>query len=280
MKLNIVSIAGGLGNQMFQYAFYLSLKHYWFPRDLNKKYIAPYEIHNGYELNNVFNIKQNIVTNLTVGFIKKNFKKKILKKQEKSGGAFEQINLRTNQPIRYFSGYWQSEKYFVGIEDKIRSTFKFDFTQVSKRNKSLISDMRNENAVSIHIRRGDYVNDPGAKMVLGGNCNLDYYKKAINYINGKIENPFYYIFSDDSEWVRENFTFLRNSIVIDWNKNKDNWQDMMLMSTCKHNIIANSSFSWWGAWLNSNPDKIVIAPKKWFNTFDATDIIPECWLRF
>lgn len=220
MKLNIISIAGGLGNQMFQYAFYLSLKHHWYPKDYNKIFIAPYSVHNGYELDKVFEIRKNGLSNLLVGFIKKHFKTFLFKKQEQPEVTFMQIRDDYKKPIVYFSGYWQSEKYFESIKDKIQSTFEFNLTKVSDINKSLISEMKHENAVSIHVRRGDYVNDAGAKMVLGGNCNLEYYKRAVTYVNEKINNPFYYIFSDEPEWVRENFSFLNNMIIIDWNKKR------------------------------------------------------------
>lgn len=139
--------------------------------------------------------------------------------------------------------------------------------------------MKNKNTVSIHIRRGDYENDPEAKFVLGGICTLDYYKKSIEYLNERIEQPYYCLFSNNPEWTQENFAFLKNSLIIDWNLNKESWQDMMLMSMCRHNVIANSSFSWWGAWLNRNPDKIVIAPSKWFNIYEAADIVPDQWVR-
>ena len=117
MKLNIVSIAGGLGNQMFQYAFYLSLKNSIFPKDCNKIFIAPYDFHNGYELDRIFKIRRNTIRNLTVGFIKKYFKTLIAKKQDLFFGTFEPIKIQNSKPIRYFSGWWQSEKYFVEIEE-------------------------------------------------------------------------------------------------------------------------------------------------------------------
>lgn len=279
MKLNIVSIEGGLGNQMFQYSFYLSLKYSLFPKDFNKIFIAPYNFHNGYELDKVFRINKNIILNLSVGFIKKYFKILVLKKHEKSVATYERIRIENKKPVIYFSGYWQSEKYFSKIEDIVKSTFKFDYNKVDDNNKSLIKELEYKNSVSVHIRRGDYENDPGAKFVLGGNCSLDYYKECISYINKKINEPYFYFFSDDTEWTKENFSFVSKACFIDWNKEENSWQDMLLMSQCKHNIIANSSFSWWGAWLNSNPGKIVIAPLKWFNIYPALDIIPESWIR-
>jgi len=279
MKLNVVSIAGGLGNQMFQYSFYLNLKCSLYPKECTEIFIATYELHNGFELDKVFDTKINIFKNLAVGICKKYLKGLVLKKGESSIGTFEEIKFVNKMPITYFSGYWQTEKYFLPIEDKIRLAFKFDLKKVNDRTNSLLLEMKPQNAVSIHIRRGDYEYDLNAKEVLGGICDMEFYKKSIHYICEKNKDPFFYIFSDDCEWVMEHFSFLLNSSIVDWNKKADSWQDMMLMSQCKHNIIANSSFSWWGAWLNSNPQKIVIAPSKWFNNFDALDIVPESWIR-
>ena len=169
----------------------------------------------------------------------------------------------------------------VAVDIRINSPYygKWEMHELSEKNKNILEEIKKRNSISIHIRRGDYVNDINAKKILGDNCNLLYYQKAIEYIYSVITSPFFYIFSDEPEWVKNNFSFLENSLIIDWNKGKDSWQDMMLMSHCKHNIIANSSFSWWGAWLNNNNNKIVIAPKKWFNTFEAPYIVPNEWIR-
>lgn len=280
MKLNIVSIEGGLGNQMFQYAFYLGIKHTFFPDDYNEIFIAKYKHHNGYELNKVFNIKKKKFKNYYfIGFLKKTLKPFMVKNAEKVQLNYKQIYTSRNKPIIYYMGYWQSENYFKNISPLIRETFKFNDNKISEKNKNILEEIKKRNSISIHIRRGDYVNDINAKKILGDNCNLLYYQKAIEYIYSVIISPFFYIFSDEPEWVKNNFSFLENSLIIDWNKGKDSWQDMMLMSHCKHNIIANSSFSWWGAWLNNNNNKIVIAPKKWFNTFEAPYIVPNEWIR-
>jgi len=278
-KLNIVSVAGGLGNQMFQHAFYLGLKYYWYPKDFNRVFIAQYELHNGYELDTVFGIKNYLIINFIVGFIKKYFKRITYKEQERFGIGFVNLRVTHNMPIQYFSGYWQSDKYFTKIENIIRTVFSFDINKVSDQNKSIIFEMQRRNAVSLHIRRGDYESNPDAKLILGGICDMNYYNKCISYIHENVEDPFFYIFSDDSEWVKEHLSFILNSKFIDWNRNENCWQDMFLMSQCSHNIIANSSFSWWGAWLNSNPNKIVIGPVKWFNTNEVSDILPENWIR-
>lgn len=133
-------------------------------------------------------------------------------------------------------------------------------------------------SVCIHIRRGDYVENPHTNQV-HGILPVEYYAKAIQMIRDSLNSPSFFIFSDDPKWLREQAIFKGMNIISN-TKNKD-WEEMYLMSQCSHHIIANSSFSWWGAWLAENPDQIVIAPKKWFNdeSFERTDKIPDDWIR-
>ena len=142
--------------------------------------------------------------------------------------------------------------------------------------------MQNSNSVGIHIRRGDYISNQAA-FENHGICSLTYYKTAIGIINSKINNPMYFIFSDDTEWVRNTDFGIKNFEIIDWNIEKKSYIDMQLMSYCKHNIIANSTFSWWGAWLNNYSQKIVIAPKNWFSNesrkSESEKIIPKDWIQ-
>ena len=133
-----------------------------------------------------------------------------------------------------------------------------------------------QSPISIHVRRDDYLS---SKYVsgFGGICTIEYYNKAVERIKEEVIDPVFYIFSDDINWCRENLK-LEQGVFIDWNTGKESWQDMFLMSQCKHNIIANSSFSWWGAWLNSNSEKIVIAPRIWWNGL-KDDVVPDSWIR-
>ena len=176
-----------------------------------------------------------------------------------------------------FRGTWQSELYFKNSTLQIRNIFEFNESLMNIQTKNLANKMHQETSISIHIRRGDYLS---SKYINGfsGICTLDYYKAAIEIINSRFIDGSFYIFTDDQEWVNENFQ-LENSLCVQHNTGSDSWQDMYLMSRCKHNIIANSSFSWWGAWLNNNPDKIVIAPKYWWNGLDNDDVVPKNWLR-
>ena len=141
----------------------------------------------------------------------------------------------------------------------------------------LQEQMRREQAVAVHVRRGDYLLPENSRKY-GNICTLQYYKNAMQYMKKKVPDAKFYFFSNDSEWVRKNLAN-GDSVIVDCNHGKENYLDMYLMSQCSHNIIANSSFSWWGAWLNQNPDKIVISPQRWFSHLDASDAICEDWVR-
>jgi len=177
----------------------------------------------------------------------------------------------------YLYGYYQTENYFLQIRDEIVSSFRLKEVP-DERNNRLIDNLNSQTSVAIHVRRGDYINSPFSML------DIEYYKNAINFISEKVENPTFYVFSNDIKWVRENFAFLGDSMnIIDHNQGKKSYLDLVLMSNCKHNICANSSFSWWGAWLNQNPDKIVIVPEKWFKdksyVNSTYDLIPKEWIK-
>jgi hypothetical protein len=173
-------------------------------------------------------------------------------------------------------GYWQSPKNFEKIKDIVRLQFRVR-TEPENKNRDYIQYMSETGSVSVHIRRGDYVSDPTTSSIHGV-CSLDYYRKAVSYIRAKVETPVFFVFSDDMEWVKGNLEFDGCEVqYIEHNGEKD-FEDLRLMYSCKHNIIANSSFSWWGAWLNNNPDKIVIAPQNWFkSTHQNSDLLPLEW---
>jgi len=178
----------------------------------------------------------------------------------------------------YLAGYWQSEKYFQDAEPIIREDFTFKIPMAS-RNEQIAEKIAQANAISLHVRRGDYVNNPHTKAT-HGICSPDYYRDAIGYMAKQIENPHFFIFSDDMPWVRSQMKLDFPCYYIEHNSGAESYNDMRLMSMCQHHIIANSSFSWWGAWLNPYPNKIVIAPRKWFaNNSDTDDLIPPGWIR-
>lgn len=178
----------------------------------------------------------------------------------------------------YLMGYWQSEKYFSDYANQIRRDFEFA-PPLTFMNAKFAEQMRVEPSVSLHVRRGDYVSNPRANATHGV-CSLDYYRDAVQFIAGRVVNPRFYVFSDDVDWVRDNLKLEFPHEYVNHNQGQESYNDMRLMSLCKHNIIANSSFSWWGAWLNAFADKIVVAPKRWFaKEISSQDLMPPAWAR-
>lgn len=178
----------------------------------------------------------------------------------------------------YIEGYWQSEKYFKDIEGIIRNEYKFKKC-LSLKYLELANSIDVENSVSLHIRRGDYVTHH-ATGEFHGICGIDYYQKAMNLISKNVESPHYFVFSDDPDWAVCNISSDKPITFVSCSQSSAE-DDLRLMSRCRHHVIANSSFSWWGAWLSDFRDKIVIAPKLWFKdqTIDTSDLIPNGWIR-
>ncbi|KAE9631077.1 alpha-1,2-fucosyltransferase [Parasedimentitalea maritima] len=176
----------------------------------------------------------------------------------------------------YLHGYWQSEKYFSHIKDQIREAFVFpDFSNTA--NADMAERIAGSNAISLHVRRGDYLTF--AAHVL---CDQAYYEAALaRVLKGLSDNPTVYVFSDDPQWAKDNLPLPVEKVVVDFNGSETDFEDMRLMSLCQHNIIGNSSFSWWAAWLNQNPDKRIAAPASWFGDpkLNNPDILPEGWLE-
>jgi tellurite resistance-related uncharacterized protein len=274
VQINIISIAGGLGNQMFQYAYFLALKaknpYTWY-------YVAPYFRHNGYELDRIFNIPKKQLQRSFLRLLKK-AKPFLYRNHDENFGTYKPYP-KTKKKIIYHSGYWQSEKYFIEIEDKIRSVFQFPVEKLNDESKEIVQQIKQTNSVSLHVRRGDYYSDPGANTLLGNVCTARYYQEAIENILDKFnEKAEFYVFSDEPYWVQQNL-YIPNAHYIYWNTKADCWMDMYLMSQCKHNIIANSSFSWWGSLLNINKDRCVIGPKNWFNNQKTNDVLVKNWIK-
>jgi len=180
----------------------------------------------------------------------------------------------------YFDGFWQTEKYFKDIESEIRKEITI-IKPLSEYSQVISDEIKRTNAISLHVRRTDYVTHAESNT-FHGICSPEYYRDAIAYIGNHVSLPNFFIFSDDYEWVVENFKFLQYPYTCIKNGPDKNYEDLTLMSQCKHNIIANSSFSWWGAWLNSKNDKIVIAPKRWFANSpksNTDDLLPASWIK-
>ncbi|MFH1366672.1 MAG: alpha-1,2-fucosyltransferase [Patescibacteria group bacterium] len=289
----IVKIIGGLGNQMFQYALGFALAK---KNNTNLKLdisgFAEYKLHR-YSLNN-FNIHEEIATQSEIAKLKDyTYPTVITKLREIIGLSVIRHNPCHTTEIGYnfypeilklpdniyLEGYWQSEKYFIDIMDLIKQ----DFTIKSKPvglNLSTLNKINSTNSISVHIRRGDYVTDQKTNQ-FHGTCQIDYYKMAAKLLSEKVVNPVFFIFSDDPEWVKTNLKLEHAMVFVTHNNSEKNYEDVRLMSRCQHNIIANSTFSWWGAWLNNNPGKIVIAPNKWFTDpkMNTEDLLSSAWIK-
>ncbi|MDU6855739.1 MAG: alpha-1,2-fucosyltransferase [Clostridiales bacterium] len=291
-----IEVIGGLGNQMFQYALYEKLKR-CYGKDEVRLHIGRFkEIrdNNGYELERVFSVKEGedfspIVMQLIDDKMDLftrvrrklfGFKRSYFMEGEDLSFKKNILSLKLDKDI-YLRGLWQSEYYFKDIRQELLNIFEFESIE-DDENKRILDLMRKSNSVSIHIRRGDYINNSIYQEMLGGVCDTNYYNQAIAKIEEIIDAPHFFVFSDDINWARESLPILRQHMVeyIDWNKGLKSHIDMQLMSCCKNNIIANSTFSWWGAWLNQNENKVVIAPKIWFKTKKVNrDIIPKEWIK-
>lgn len=276
----IVCFGDGLGNQMFQYAFYRSLQ-IRYPNNIIKMdifHIYGEHIHNGFELNNIFGITVNECSKRAALLLSDYFpmyekKYKILNRMQGVRRYFWGIKdsfISQDDPTCYyddvyhlsqiksyiFRGNWVNEKYFSGIREQLLADFKFpEITE--KNNIKYAYEMEQTNSVSVHIRKGDYINSGMINLTLG------YYAMAKKIIESRVPNPKYFIFTDDKDAIRSYLKIFENSyIIVEGNSKDKSYRDMQLMSLCKHNIIANSTFSFWGAYLNRNDQKIVIAPDK------------------
>jgi hypothetical protein len=179
----------------------------------------------------------------------------------------------------YLDGYWQSERYFSDIAGVLRQEFTVA-APLDRENEALAAGIDAVNAVSLHVRRGDYVDDPATNR-FHGVCSPDYYQRAVDYVTTRVEAPHLFVFSDDPHWTRANLRFSVPMTVVDANPPDRGYRDMRLMARCRHHIVANSSFSWWGVWLNPSREKIVVAPRRWFgaSSNDTRDLIPPDWVR-
>lgn len=282
-KIDLVEINGGLGNQMFQYSYAIYLQYHAHPNHqiyLDLSTILDYKKHNGWELDRVFGCTIASLPIQKINDIKRERKRfRLLKIVHETKECFyAPVNYRGSKRVRLHIGYWQNEGYLLPVEERIRKAFEFDLQKLSAQTLSIASQIAQPNSVAIHIRRGDYVNESASAAVHGAICTEKYYHKAIELIQQKLpSDPHFYLFSDDPQWVEESFHLPHQTIVCH-NRAADSWQDMYLFSQCQHHIIANSSFSWWGAWLSLNPNKIVIAPSIWFNQ-RQTDIVPPHWTQ-
>ena len=289
----VVNLMGGLGNQMFQYALGRRLAlHHHTELFLDCTFLNTHNaahIKREYELD-VFNIQAKIATNDELKKFESLKSNAVIRKlyqwmpfvfsnhliTEKTHSFDVQVQQAPNNS--WINGFWQTEKYFTAIDSIIRSDFTFKLP-LTGLNKTLAEKITSCESLGIHIRRGDYTKPE--VLAYHGICSENYYYDALEFIRKKTAIQELFIFSDDAEWVKQNLKFDLPTTHIIHNTGKNSFEDIRLMSLCKHNIIANSSFSWWGAWLNTNKNKIVVAPKVWIAdpTTDTKDVLPQNWIR-
>ncbi len=278
--MSYVLCSGGLGNQMFQYAFYKSLVLNNKNAEFDTSYFKHINVHNGYELERCFGIVTpkckkehfNKVWQLVYSLMARMHKNSFM--GVKTESFFKDFDLAQIGPKDILNGYWQSEKFFV--QNKAEIVKDFDFKNISQKSAEIVNQMKNTESVAVHIRRGDYLGL--ARFVNLAETN--YYKNATEYIKKNVENPVFYVFSDDAKWCRENMQFPGETVYVDFNKGKDSYQDMYIMSQAKYNILANSSFSWWAGYLGEH--KFVIRPSKYKTTWSEEadrKLYPEEWIK-
>jgi|JI6StandDraft_1071083.scaffolds.fasta_scaffold02680_6 hypothetical protein len=289
----VVKLIGGLGNQMFQYALGKKLA-----LENNHELLLDCSFFNEtgthtprqYELD-VFKLNASIASEEQLALFRSKNESGIAgmfhrffpfardyRTFSERGHQFqpEVLNVSGNT---LFIGYWQSELYFSDIRTELLQEFEFA-ASLAGLNEELAIKITTCNAVSLHIRRGDYVSNASANS-FHGLCDLDYYQRGMDYLQRHETDLELFVFSDDIAWAKDHLHFNLPMTFIDHNKGKGSSEDMRLMSMCKHNIIANSSFSWWGAWLNTYAKKRVVAPKKWFldDAINTENIIPTSWIQ-
>jgi hypothetical protein len=288
-----VCLQAGLGNRMFCYAFALGLKAKGYDVYIDETSFKPRSFMTNEEVNlkaifphisfkstpkNMFPFcfiggkKGEILRKLSYRFLSKKYI------QESAFRYLPNISDEITEKCCII-GLWQTSNYFKSCEREVKRQFEFlPFDE--KENIQLSMKMNKENSIAIHVRKGNDYKD----STWENTCNADYYKNAIQYIENHVTNPIYYIFTDNIDWVKSNLKGIKYTII-DWNPTKGirNFRDMQLMGCAKHNIIANSSYSWWAAYLNPNPSKIVVAPSIWFSPsqsyFCENEIVPEEWIK-
>lgn len=284
--------SGGLGNQMFQYAFGLNLEKQgknviadisWyisnipFREDFHLEKVFPMvHIYRDDETVKALNKR---LANRGIGtkIINRVFPKTHYIYLERNEFAYDEKALQTKKEV--VQGYWQCYKYVENVSNELRGQLIFS-DDLSPKIKRLLEQIEKGNSVFVHLRGGDYVKEPHIYKLYGDICSKDYYRRAVTEIKNKIENPSFWVFTNDKEYAKSVIGKEDVNFITDFVKEPyEDWIDLMLMSKCRHAIIANSSFSWWGAWLMENEDKIVIAPKKWMNRNCDFDIWEPGWVK-
>lgn len=277
--MRLIKMTGGLGNQMFIYALYLSIKAKGLRVRIDLSDMQHYYVHYGYELHRIFHLPAdelciNQKLKKAVEFL---FFKTILERKQK--GRLEPYFGPQRWPLVYYKGFYQNERYFAHCADQVRQAFTFDLSKANAASLDLLQQIEADpHAVSLHVRRGDYLEAKHFSRS-GCVCTLDYYTRAVHRAQQFDPAARFYVFSDGMDWVRENIPLPADTVFVRCNQGADSWQDMMLMSHCRHNVVCNSTFSWWGAWLNAHEGKQVFCPSKWTASESADKFVPDGWIR-
>ncbi len=290
----VVGISGGLGNQMFQYAagralairrnapLFLDIS--WFSGRTDRSFALHSFLISAYLVGGDKPGAGNFGARSPWGSITDRIMRRLARNRmgvpihrERSFG-FDPAVLELSAPI-YMDGYWQSEKYFVEFRDVISGDFSLS-TALGDKSKEMLSMIVDEDAVCVHVRRGDYISNQVASKIHGV-CPVRYYERGVDIAVEGLARPHCFVFSDDPVWVRANLYLPVRTTVVDINDADDAHRDIALMTACKRFVVANSSLSWWGAWLSDASDKRVVAPARWFNDpkKDTSDLIPSSWIR-
>lgn len=278
----IVKIQGGLGNQLFQFAF----AHEMARRDadvyLDDRLYTRKQVHAGFQLREHVQLPFPIASRQELDRLKlasnwqvhrflwqfhPSYRRRVVLEDQT---RFSPDYLEHRDV--FYDGYWQDERYFRNARDDVRRAIAA--TALDDQNHALREQIRGVEAVSVHVRRGDYLKVPN----FAGICDLAYYERALAYVRERVPHAEFFVFSDDPTWCRENLS-LPDATYVDHNTGSRAMYDLLLMAACKHNIIANSTFSWWGAWLDDRDEKVVVAPTRWFNQPDREMILPAAWKR-
>lgn len=288
----IVRLKGGLGNQLFQYAFgraasartgtallldtgFLNSKD---PQITPREYaLAPFRV--AAKLVNAAQLRQFPLRTSRAGLwlARRGIANHGCRYVWERGFAYDATALEGVRLPAIFEGYWQSEKYFLSCENLVREDLRIDESPDFRALAQEVSDAR---SVSVHVRRGDYVTNAAASAT-HGLCPLSYYESCFEQIEAVVPNPRYYLFTDDPQWAENNEkAFGRDLVLVSRQARLQAHEELLLMSRCRHHILANSSFSWWGAWLDRRTDGLVMAPDRWFKTgTDTADLLPARWRR-
>lgn len=278
----IVRLQGGLGNQLFQYAtgYAVASKH---NMDLLVDASAYPDLNNRVYALSSFLISGKLTTHSNISllkrfsrfiFIRTNSRQTLTEKHFHFDSRVDEITGSV-----YLDGYWQSYRYFLQCREKLLKEFSMK-KPLSEQNQKTIRKIKSSESVAVHIRRGDYFSN-STTNAYHGLCPLEYYQSAIDSLGKYLADPIFFIFTDDLDWIHTHFKIKAEMCIASNNNSLDPSEDLQLMAACKHFIIANSTFSWWGAWLGEYEHKRVIAPKKWFTdpSINTSDLIPSSWTR-